>query len=81
MTGSTRCSPTILPCACASLDKIRTRLGLKWGIPAMLLGAAYIAAATCTTLISHGWSQWLLLWNELKFLFIGPVSLVLLIRG
>lgn len=67
------------------LDKIRTRRGLKWGIPAMLLGAAYIfAAATCTTLISHGWSQWLylafalLLWNGFKFLLMGPVSLVLL---
>lgn len=70
------------------LDKIRTRRGLKWCIPAMLLGAAYIvAAATCTTLISHGWSQWLylafalLLWNGFKFLLMGPVSLVLLSRA
>lgn len=70
------------------LDRIRTRRGLKWGIPAMLLGAASIvAAATCTTLISHGWSQWLylafalLLWNGFKFLLMGPVSLVLLARA
>lgn len=69
------------------LDKIRTRRGLKWGVPAMLLGAAYIfAAAMCITLIGHGWSQWLyfalalLLWNGLKFLVMGPVSLFLLIR-
>lgn len=69
------------------LDKIRTRRGLKWGIPAMLLGAAYIfAAAMCITLIGRGWSLWLylafalLLWNGLKFIFMGPVSLFLLIR-
>lgn len=69
------------------LDKIRTRRGLKWGIPAMLVGAAYIfAAAMCITLIDHGWSPWLylafalLLWNGLTFLLMGPVSLFLLIR-
>lgn len=69
------------------LDKIRTREGLKWGVPAMLLGAAYIfLAAVCITLIDQGWSKWLyllfalLLWNGLKFLFIGPWSLVLLAR-
>ena len=33
------------------LDKIRTRQGLKWGIPAMLLGGIYVfAAAMCITL-------------------------------
>jgi predicted tellurium resistance membrane protein TerC len=69
------------------LDKIRSRRGLKWGIPAMLLRAAYLfAAAICVTLISHGWTQWiylafaLLLWNGLNFLFMGPVSLLLSIR-
>lgn len=69
------------------LDKIRTRRGLKWGVSAMLLGAAYIfAAAMCITLIGHGWSPWLylafalLLWNGLKFVLVGPVSLFLLIR-
>ena len=70
------------------LDRIRTRRGLKWGIPAMLLGVVYIfAAACCTTLVGHGWSQWLylpfliLLWNGMKFLFVGPVSVVLLVRA
>lgn len=69
------------------LDKIRTRRGLKWGIPAMLLGGIYLFAAVyCTTLIDHGWSEWLylvfflLLWNGLKFVLMGPVSLVLLAR-
>lgn len=70
------------------LDKLRTRRGLKWGVPAMALGAAYIfAAAMCTTLIDRGASEWLylafglLLWNGLKFLVFGPLSLVLLIRA
>ena len=69
------------------LDKIRTRRGLKWGVPAMLLGVAYIfVAAICTTLIDQGWSKWLyllfllLLWNGLKFLIMGPWSLILLAR-
>ncbi|MGB4137861.1 MAG: hypothetical protein WA971_14945 [Microbacterium sp.] len=70
------------------LDKLRTRRGLKWGIPAMLLGVIYLLiAATCTGLIEHGWSKWLYLaffwalWNGLKFLFFGPWSLVLLARA
>lgn len=69
------------------LDKIRTRQGLKWGVPAMLLGGVYIfLAAMCITLIDRGWSGWLyllfalLLWNGLKFLLMGPWSLVLLTR-
>ena len=69
------------------LDKLRTRRGLKWGIPAMLLGAGYIfAAATCTALIERGWSEWLhllfllLLWNGFKFLLFGPWCVVLLAR-
>ncbi|MGO1531815.1 MAG: hypothetical protein ACTHZ5_13385 [Micrococcaceae bacterium] len=67
------------------LDTLRTRRGLKWGIPAMFLGVVYLMiAATCTGLIEQGWSKWLyplfllLLWNGLKFLWIGPVSLALL---
>lgn len=69
------------------LDKIRTRRGLKWGIPAMLLGVVYIfAAAYMTTLIAHSWSEWLylvfalFLWNGLKFILMGPISVVLLVR-
>lgn len=70
------------------LDLIRTRRGLKWGIPAMLLGLLYIfAAAYATTLIAHGWSEWLylafalFLWNGLKFILMGPISVVLLVRA
>lgn len=70
------------------LDKLRTRRGLKWGIPAMLLGIVYLLiAVTCTGLIEQGWSKWpylvffLALWNALKFLFFGPWSLVLLARA
>lgn len=63
------------------LDRIRQRQGLKWGIPAMLIGVLYIyAAAICTTLIDRGASTWLtvlvllFIWNGLKFAWIGPVS-------
>ncbi|MBU1250541.1 MAG: sulfate permease [Actinobacteria bacterium] len=69
------------------LDKIRTRTGLKWGIPAMLLGGIYLLAAVyCVTLIDQGWSEWLylvfflLLWNSLKFILMGPISVILLAR-
>lgn len=70
------------------LDKIRTRKGLKWGVPAMILGGVYLfAAAMCITLIDRGWHPalyllfFLLVWNGLKFLWIGPVSLCLLARS
>lgn len=69
------------------LDRIRQRDGLKWGIPAMLIGIAYFyAAAICTTLIDRGGPTWLtvllllFIWNGLKFAWIGPVSLITLIR-
>lgn len=70
------------------LDRLRTRSGLKWGVPAMLLGVVYIIiAATCTSLIELGWSRWLYVaffWalsNGLKFLLFGPWSVVLLMRA
>lgn len=70
------------------LDLIRTRRGLKWGIPAMLLAAPYLLAASISTnLIADGGPGWLnllvllLSWNAFKFLAIGPVSLVLLARA
>lgn len=48
--GALRYAPTNL-----LLDAIRTRRGLKWGVPAMLLAVAYFyAAAICTTLIDDG---------------------------
>ncbi|WP_449276659.1 hypothetical protein [Leucobacter sp. GX24907] len=70
------------------LDNLRTRRGLKWGIPAMLLGVVYLLiAVTCIGLIEQGWSKWLYLaffwalWNGLKFLLFWPWSLVLLARA
>ncbi len=70
------------------LNAIRTRRGLKWGIPAMLLGVPYLyAAAICTTIINDGGPGWLYLlvllfvWNAFKMVWIGPVSLALLARA
>ena len=70
------------------LDKLRTRRGLKWGVPAMGLGLAYLLiAAASITLIDGGWSPGLYivftvcLWNALKFLLFGPISLLLLARA
>lgn len=69
------------------LDLIRTRRGLKWGIPAMLLAAPYLLAASiCTNIIAEGGPGWLnllvilFIWNAMKFLIMGPASLALLIR-
>lgn len=69
------------------LDMIRSRRGLKWGVPAMLLAAPYILAANyCIAVIEDGGPEWLNLlvlwacWNALKFIIMGPVSLALLLR-
>lgn len=69
------------------LNAIRTRRGLKWGIPAMLLAVPYLAVAHwCTTLIGDGGPGWLHLvvlvciWNALKLALFGPVSLVMLAK-
>ena len=69
------------------LDAIRTRRGLKWGTPAMFLAVPYLlAASTCTTLLAEGGPRWLnflvlvCLWNAMKFIVMGPVSVVLLLR-
>lgn len=77
-----RYMPTNIP-----LDAIRTRRGLKWGVPAMLLAIPYLlAASVCTALIDGGASGWLYvvalvcIWNALKFIVIGPVSVVLLLQ-
>ena len=71
-----------------ALDAIRTRRGLKWGVPAMLLAAPYLLAASiCTNFIADGGPGWLnlvvllFIWNAMKFLIMGPVSLVLLARA
>ena len=78
-----RCMPTNI-----LLDAIRTRRGLKWGVPAMLLAVPYLyLASLCTLLADRGGTGWLYLvalvcvWNALKFAWIGPVSFVLLVRA
>ncbi len=69
------------------LDLIRTRRGLKWGIPATLLAVPYLLLASiCANVIADGGPGWLNLlvllfvWNALKFIVLGPISLALLIR-
>ena len=69
------------------LDAIRTRRGLKWGVPAMLMAVPYlIAASTCSAWVAGGGPGWanvfvlLFGWNALKFIVMGPISLVLLTR-
>lgn len=70
------------------LDAIRTRRGLKWGVPAMLLAIPYLlAAAVFRDLIEGGGPGWLNLlvllciWNAMKLTIVGPVSVVLLIHA
>ena len=69
------------------LDAIRTRRGLKSGVPAMLLAIPYLAAGNIMTILigrgAPGWFHLLVLlciWNAFKFLVMGPVSVVLLVR-
>lgn len=66
---------------------ILRRRGLKWGVPAMLLAVPYaLAAVWCLDLIDHGGPGWLHLviltciWNAIKFIVMGPVSVMLLLR-
>ncbi|WP_104200577.1 sulfate permease [Cryobacterium sp. Y29] len=68
------------------IDAINTRRGLKWGVPAMLLAVPYaLAAIYCRSRVDAGGPGWLnllvilCLWNTLKFLLIGPISLLKLI--
>lgn len=70
------------------LDAIRARRGLKWGTLVMLLAAPYLyAAAICTAVIDRGGPGWLnilvllFIWNASKMLWIGPISLILLVRA
>lgn len=69
------------------LDATRTRKGLQRGVPAMLLAVPYLlAASTLTTLIADGGPGGLnllvllCLWNTMKFVIMGPVSMLLLVR-
>lgn len=66
----------------------RTRRGLRWGIPVMLLAIPYLLAAYwCVTTIEAGGPGWLNLvvllcaWNSIKLTLNGPITVVLLIRG
>lgn len=70
-----------------AFDALRTRRGLKWGLPAMLIALPYLyAASLVTSLIDDGAPKWLyvitivLIWDALKFIIMGPVSLVTLLR-
>ena len=70
------------------LAAIRTRRGLKWGMPAMLVALPYILIASiCSGAAADGGPGWLHLivlwacWNALKFIIMGPVSVALLIRA
>ena len=70
------------------LDLIRTRRGLKFGLPAMLLAAPYLCVAYLLSGLidadGPGWLHLLVLvciWNAMKFVFMGPVSVVLLARA
>ena len=69
---------------------IRThgRHGVRWFLLAVGLAAMFFyAAAICTTIINDDGPGWLYLlvllfiWNAFKFLWIGPVSLLLLLRS
>ena len=69
------------------LDAIRTPAGLKWGVPAMVLAIPYLyAGSLLTTVIGDGGPGWLhlvtlvLIWNAMKFIVMGPVSLLLMVR-
>jgi hypothetical protein len=69
------------------LDAIHARRGLKWGMPAMLLAIPYGGGAlVCLGIAEGGGPGWLnligllLVWNALKFLVAGPVTLFRLAR-
>ena len=70
------------------LNALRTRRGLKWGVPAMLIAVLYLLGAWLLTVwIADGGPGWLnlvvllFIWNALKFLVNGPISLISLIRA
>ena len=66
----------------------RTRRGLRWGIPAMLLAIPYLLAAYwCVATIEAGGPGWLNLlalpcaWNTIKLTLNGPITVILLVRA
>lgn len=69
------------------LRRLRSRGGLKWGVPFMVLGVAYLLVAAWLTGLLHdngpGWLNLLVivgLWNGIKLIVFGPISLILLAR-
>ena len=70
------------------ISATRTRRGLRWGIPAMLLALPYwFVAGWCITIIDRGGPGWLNLlvllatWNMLKFIVNGPITALLLFHA
>lgn len=70
------------------LAAMRTRRGLRWDVPAMLVTVPCLAVTNaCTILIDREASAWLHLvvlrgiWNAFKFIINGPASLFHLIRA
>lgn len=70
------------------LDAIRTRKGLRWGVPAMVLSAPFFGIMyLCIHLLQAGGPGWLnfvvlwAFWDAGKFVLIGPVSLIMLARA
>ena len=68
-------------------DRVYTREGLKWGIPAVLLAVPYFGIALwLSRIIETGAPGWLnvavliCLWSGLKMLWLGPISLIKLAR-
>lgn len=63
------------------------RRGLRWGVPAMLLSIVYVViAAALAQWVAGGAPGWInllvlvCLWNALKFVVNGPITLVRLAR-
>ena len=70
-----------------AITGLRTRSGLKWAAPAMLLSVPYLFAASyVTTLVDGGASKWfyviflLCIWNASNFVANGIVCMGLLVR-
>ncbi|WP_062389926.1 hypothetical protein [Demequina iriomotensis] len=64
------------------------RAGLKWGVPAMLVAGVYlVVGGGLVQWIADGGPGWLnlavlvCLWNALKFVINGPITLVMLLRA
>lgn len=65
------------------IDELRTRKGIKWGVPTMFLRVVYfyLVLSMCV-LVNGGASKWLYYallvcaWNACKFLIFRPVTLM-----